>query len=153
MLVDLKHLDLRFSYNNVWISSSIFKFSFRISERSANWKSSGKNSDWTNDKLIVICWILLYRLCIFREYLWRSCLVYLPACLNNSTVLIHIRWFMIPAQSNDVFASIWWKHNSTITNIGSITDISYYQDTNSAWSWPINNSPLACLFILLLTNF
>lgn len=148
-----KHFNLWLRFHHVWISPSIFKFRFGISEGSADRKSPRKYSNWAYNKLLVVCKVLFSWLCIFREDLGSCCLINLTACFYDAVVFVHIRWFVISAQSNDVLSTTWTEHSPAISNVSCVANLAYDQDNNRTWTWSFNDSPLSSSFILFLANF
>lgn len=97
IFLNLELLDLWFSFNDIYVSSSIGQFSFRVSECSRNRKSSRKHPDWSN----YVLWVVRFLLCclIFVIFNRLSCgrLIDLTASFNYSIVFEYVWRLVISA--------------------------------------------------------
>lgn len=83
--------DIRFTNHNIWIASSEFIFSLRISKSPGYWKSTWKNSYWSYNKICIVFVLMLLLLCTSCS----SCLVNLPSCCNYSFIFLVFWWLVV----------------------------------------------------------
>lgn len=153
MLWNRKHFNLWLGFHHVWVSSSIFKFRFRISEGSAYRKSSRKYSYWTHNKFLVVHRVWFSWLHTFGKDLGSRGLINLTTRFYDAIIFVYIRWFVISAQSNDVLSSTWTEHSPTVSNVSRITNLAHNQNNYRTRAWSFNDSPLSSGFVLFLTDF
>ena len=141
VFVNLELSDIRFSFNDIHIATSVSKFSFRVSKGSGDWQPSWKNSNWSynifwlwvfTSSLLRILWVIFNWLC--------SCgLIDLSSTFDYAVIFIHVRWLMVTTQRHDHLATVHRDCCSTVTNIGWIASFTNYQNDNSTAARSINN--------------
>ena len=90
VFLDLKFLDLGVSFDDIYVSSSIGQFSFRVSECSRNRQSSGKDPDRSNYVLGVVRFVLCCLLLVIVNRLSRCRLVDLTASFDDPVVFEYV---------------------------------------------------------------
>jgi hypothetical protein len=148
---DFKVLDFWFWSNDIGIPSNLLHFCMGIAYSSRNTESSRNNSMRSTHLSTLLnnihrIWACVMSLMLGKVILTRDYLVNLledhlpvgcsglldgwdvnfPTCICYSGHFVSVAWLVISRENEDVFASVWTKNRSGVSNISNVAIIVNY---------------------------
>lgn len=151
VFLDLELLDLRFSFDNIRVSSAVGQLGLWVSECTRDGESARKHSDWSNYVLWLLSFLRTSLLLVILNGLRRSRLIDLTAGFDDSIVFEYVRGLVISAQRHDHLSSVDGNDCPRVSDVGAVAHITNDQDDNCAGAASVNDN-LGTIVIPSLTH-